>query len=249
MDDNKNFYISAIIAFGSYLFLILTFIFYSSFNNVKKFDSVSKDTILELDIVLNENNENKKVLEHLKVDSSRKNSKISKKVVKKSSSVSAKQRSNLKSLFANVKTKSSVVSKKEVNKVKKSSITSRFKSKFEKQIKSRNSEISKLLDMKTNKSSKLKAGESKNENDPYISKIYDILLKRWSPSVIIDGLSAKVIVTIYSNGKFSYRFIQFSGDSIFDNHLEHFLDSQVNQKFPKPKKNRMDIEVTFTAKG
>ncbi len=246
MDDNRNFYISGYIAVGSYIVLVLSFLFFGLTKDVKKFDAISKDTILELDIVLNKNTTKTK---SKKVASSKKNNKISKKVVKKSTSVRAKQRSDLKSLFANVKTKSTVVRKKVVNKIKKSSITSRFKSKFEKQTYNKNTQLSKLLENKDTKLSQIKAGDSNNNKDPYMSKIYDILFKRWIPSVIIDGLSAKVIVTIYINGDFTYKFIQYSGDSSFDNHLEYFLEEQKSNKFPIPKKNKVDIEVIFTAKG
>ena len=215
MGNTRNLYISAYIAFGSYFLLVLLFFLYISVDDVKKFDAISKDTILELDIVLQDNKVKKN--DPLKVKASKRDSKISKKVVKKSTSVSAKQRSNLKSLFANVKTKSTIVKKKQVNTVKKSSFSSRFKSKFEK--------------------------------DAYISKIYEILFNRWSPLLIIDGLSAKVIITIYSTGEFNYKLIQYSGDSTFDNQLESFLEKQKSESFPPPDKNKIDIEVIFTAKG
>ena len=54
MDDNTNkfFYISAIVAFSSYFVLVALLIVYISTNDVKKFDLFSKDTILELDIVV-----------------------------------------------------------------------------------------------------------------------------------------------------------------------------------------------------
>ena len=247
MGSTKNLYISAYIAFGSYLLLVLLFFLYVSVDSVKKFDAISKDTILELDIVLQDNKVKK--TDPLKVKALKQDSKISKKVVKKSTSVSAKQRSNLKSLFANVKTKSTVVKKKQVNTVKKSSFSSRFKSKFEKQTKTQNISLSKLLESKETKASKPKSGESKNEKDAYISKIYEILFNRWSPLLIIDGLSAKVIITIYSTGRFDYKLIQYSGDSTFDNQLESFLEKQKGESFPPPDKSKIDIEVIFTAKG
>ncbi len=250
MGNNKNFYISAYIAFGSYFFILFLFLIYLSFNDTKKFDSFSKNTVLELDIVLEEKKKEKKVqkVKQVKVHKSRKDSKISKKIVKKSTSVSAKQRSDLKSLFAKVKTKSAIVKKETVSNVKKSSITSRFKSKFEKQSESNNI-LSKLLDSKKMKMTKQNSGDAKNENDPYISKIYDILYQRWQPLLIIDGLSTKVIITIHIGGKFTYRIVQYSGDSSFDNQLILFLDNQSQLSFPSPKKSKIDIEVIFTAKG
>ncbi len=247
MGNTKNFYTSAYIAFGSYFLLLSLFFLYVSTNDVKKFDSISKDTTLELDIIIKDEKQEK--VKKLKVQTIRKDNKISKKVVKKSSSVSAKQKTNLKSLFANVKTKSKVIKKEKVSNVKKSSIASRFKSKFEKQKKSENVALSKLLDNKEIKVLKLKSGDTKYENDTYISKIYDILYNKWNPLVIVDGLSAKVIVTINYNGKFGYRFVQYSGDSAFDNQLKKFLEKQKLLYFPKPNKNKINIEVIFTAKG
>jgi hypothetical protein len=250
MDDNTNkfFYISAIVAFSSYFVLVALLIVYISTNDVKKFDLFSKDTILELDIVVQKIKKTQKDKQPKKIQVRKKTHKISKKIVKKSTSVSAKQKSNLKSLFANVKTKASSVKKKVVNNVQKSLTTSRFKAKFEKQTKSNNL-LSKLLDDKKVNITKQKIGDTKNEHDPYISKIYEILYQRWQPLLIVDGLSTKVIITIYKDGRFNYRILQYSGDSSFDDQLVLFLEKQKEEKFPIPKKSRIDIEVIFTAKG
>jgi hypothetical protein len=247
MDNNKNFYLSAFVAIGSYLFLISLFFLYVSVNNVKKFDSFSKDTVLELDIVLQDTkqikNQNIK-----KLQLNRKDSKISKKIVKKSASVSSKQRTDLKSLFANVKIKSNIIKKKVISNVQKSSITSRFKSKFEKQSKHNNNILSKLMDTRQVNVVKQKTGDASNEHDPYISKIYEILYNRWRPLLIVDGLSTKVLISITSKGKFNYRVLQFSGDNSFDNQLVLFLEGQKNEIFPQNTKD-ISIEVIFTAKG
>jgi len=247
MANSRGIYLSAYIAFGSYFLILILFYAYLSSNKVKKFDSFTKDTVLELDIMI-ENTKDVK-LNYLKVQSTRKDSKLSKNIVKKSSSVSSKQRSDLKSLFANVKTKSKVIKKKIVSTIKKSSITSRFKSKFEKQSKSNNSMLSKLLDSKKLKLTKKKSGDAKNENDKYISNIYELLYSRWKPITFVDGLSAKVIITIYGSGIFNYKIIQYSGDNSFDDQIVSFLDNQKLKLFPKPNKLKIDIEVIFTAKG
>ena len=214
---------------------------------MKTFDAFSKDTVLELEILIKTPELTKK--KDLKLHNKREDNKISKKIVKKSTSISAKQKSDLKSLFANVNTKSVQVKKKVVNSIKKSTITSRFKSKFEKQTKNDNKLLSKVLITKDAQLVQQKSGDTKNENDPYISKIYDILYKRWNPLLIIDGLSAKVVITIYKSGQFRYRIIQYSGDSTFDNQLLQFLEQQKTKFFPSPEKYKMDIEVVFTAKG
>ena len=247
MDKNKAFYTSAIIAISSYLFIVILFLLYLTDHDVKKIDAYSKETILELDIVITpKKKEHPKLIKshQVKVDS-----KIAKKIVKKSASISSKKRSDLKSLFANVKTKAKVIKKKIVNNIKKSTTTSRFKSKFEKQTKVDN-QLSKLLKEQTSKATiKKNSGDIKNEKDPYISKIYEMLYQRWNPLLLLDGLSAKVVLTINSNGELKYRILQYSGDSSFDDQLVMFLEEQSTLKFPIPKKQKIDIEVIFKAKG
>jgi len=248
MDKTKNFYISASVAFVSYLLLIFLFFLYLSSNNVKQIDSFSKNTVLKLDIILQETKvDDIKHFKKIKINV--KDSKISKRIVKKTASVSAKQKSNLKSLFAKVKTKSRVIKKKVVSNVVKSSTTSRFKSKFEKQSQTNNKSLSKLVDSKKSALVDLKTGDAKNEKDPYISKIYEILYKRWQPLLIVDGLSTKVKIIINKSGKFSYRVLQYSGDNSFDNQLVLFLERQQGEQFPLPSSSKIEIEVIFTAGG
>jgi protein TonB len=73
--------------------------------------------------------------------------KIEKEEVKeKTASVSNEKRPDLKSLFANVKETAKAVTKEEVNNVEKSIDPKRFKAKFEKEKKSSNIKIDKLLE-------------------------------------------------------------------------------------------------------
>ena len=247
MDNNKAFYTSATIAISLYIFIVIIFLLYLTVHDVKKIDAYSKETILELDIIVAP--KKKALPKPVKSHQVKIESKIAKKIVKKSASVSAKKRTDLKSLFANVKTKAKVVKKKIVNNVKKSTTTSRFKSKFEKQTKVDN-KLSKLLKEQTSTATlKKKSGDIKNEKDPYISKIYEILYQRWNPLLLLDGLSAKVVLTINYNGELKYRILQYSGDSSFDDQLVIFLEEQSTLKFPIPNKQKIDIEVIFTAKG
>ena len=69
--------------------------------------------------------------------------------------------------------------------------------------------------------------KQKNENDPYFSKIYNLLSSRWNPTRFFNDLKAKVIITISHNGTFSYQFIQYSDDIGFDNQLKNFLMMKV----------------------
>ena len=246
MDNSKNFYISAIIAFSIYFFVVFVFLYYSKHNNIKKIDAFNKSTVLQLDIIVETKKEDYK---KLAIKNNIKNKKIAKKVVKKTVSVSAKQRTNLKSLFANVKTKTRRIVKTKVLNVKQSSIASRFKSKFEKEKKTKNIVLNDLLNNNT-KLNKTVISETKNENDPYFSKIYTILSSRWNPTLFFNDLHAKVVITIAYNGTFSYQFIQYSDDIGFDNQLKRFLENESLKIYPiNPNKKTTKIEITFRSKG
>lgn len=236
------FYLSGVIALSFYLFCFLLFAMYLNTPDIKKFDSFTKNTVLELEIMILDNKSTKIT------KTQEKNTKKSHEVVKKSASRSAKQSNNVKSLFSKVKISSKKVLEKKVNNVAKSTVASRFKSKFEKQKKSSSVSVSKLLDSVKSKSSVMPSTDSKNNNDPYFSKIYELLATRWTPMLIIDGLSAKVLVIISSSGEFDYRFIQHSGNERFDDSLKIFLSDQKNELYPQHDRgSSQKIAVTFTA--
>jgi len=245
-DDKNNFLLSGVLSFGIYLLIILVTALYLKTQNVKKFDAISKVTVLELDMIIEPLKEKKN--KPVKSRTDQIDTKKSNKIVKKSSSTSAKKRSNLKSLFSNVKTKAPKVAKQRVLNVKKSTVTSRFKSKFEKQQKSKNVTVSKLLDSVKAKSSVRVPTDTKNKNDEYYSKIYDILASRWNPMLIIDGLSAKVLIIISSSGSFDFKFLKNSSDIAFNNSLRDFLEAQKSVLYPTHKRgSKQEIAVTFTA--
>jgi len=245
-DDKSNFYLSGILAFGIYLLVILLCALYLKTQNVKKFDAISKVTVLELDMIIEPIKD--KVNKPVKSRTDQIDTKKSNKIVKKSTSTSAKKRSNLKSLFSKVKTTAPKVAKQKVLNVKKSTVTSRFKSKFEKQQKSKNITVSKLLDSVKAKASISVPTDTKNQNDEYYSKIYDLLASRWNPMLIIDGLSAKVLVIISSNGEFNFKFLKNSRDSSFNESLRNFLEAQKLIVYPTHNRgSKQEIAVTFTA--
>ncbi len=248
MVDKKNFYIAAFLALFIYVFLILLLLLYIKENNIKKIDAISKTTVLQLDIVLNDTVEDK---QKIKIKSSTQNKEIAQKVVKKTTSSSLKQKSDLKSLFANVKTTAKKVNKEKILNVKKSSISSRFKSKFEKEKKVKDVVLSDLVDNKTAANvKKVVLSESKNETDPYFSKIYQMLSSRWNPTIFSDNLSAKILVTISNNGIFSFKFIQYSQNVGFDKQLKDFLNSESLKKYPvNPNNTTTNIEILFQSKG
>ena len=245
-DDTSNFYLSGVLAFGLYLLFILLFALYVKSQDIKKFDAISKVTVLELDIVIEPKKEEE--LKPIKTKTDQVDTKKSSEIVKKSASVSAKKRSNLKSLFAKVKTTAPKIAEQKVLNVKKSLVSSRFKSKFEKQRKSNNIAVSKLLDSVKSKSSVKVPTDSKHKNDKYYSKIYELLASKWKPMLILDGLSAKVLIIISSSGDFDYKFLRYSENYRFDDSLRAFLEEQKFERYPPHDRgSKQEIAVTFTA--
>ncbi len=249
MDNKQELIYSAIAAISIYIILILSFLVYVKTSEVKKINATVKTTVLQLDVILESKVDQK---EKITIKSTVKNREIAKKVVKKTTSVSVKQRSNLKSLFANVKTNAKKVSKDKVLNVKNSSIASRFKSKFEKEKKTKNIVLSKLtekVESKTNNKN-IMMDKSKDKQDPYYSKIHQMLSSRWVPTIFDDDLKAKVNIIIFNNGKFSFKFIQYSGNDGFDNQLRNFLSTETQKSYPiSPSNKTVNIEILFQSKG
>lgn len=239
-----NFFLSGFIAFSIYIFCFLLFALYVNAPKVKQFDAFKKNTVLELDVMIldaKKTNQRNKNIE--------KESKKSHEIVKKSTSRTAKQNNNVKSLFSKVKTKSTIIKKDVVNNVQRSVVSSRFKSKFEKQQKSSKASVSKILDNVKTKATVQPSTDASNNHDPYYSKIYELLSSRWNPMLIIDGLYAKVIVIISSDGTFDYRILRLSGNERFDDSLKAFLNEQKNEPYPVHSRgSKQRIEVKFTSK-
>ncbi|PPK60838.1 cell division and transport-associated protein TolA [Malaciobacter marinus] len=243
--DKGNFYLSGLLALFIYIFVFVLFLLYLDSNNAKTFDSSKKATVFKLDVVLADSEVKNKP--KMKIEK-----KTQEKIIKKSTSRSSEQKSDLKSLFANVKTTETKVVKKEVNNVKSSNVSSRFKSKFERE-KRTNSDLnvsSMLGQVKAEKRNLSISTSSNHENDPYYSKIYEILAQRWNPILIEDGLEAKVLVIISNDGVFDYKFLKYSTNEKFDTLLKEFLQQQKTLLYPPHNKgSKTNIEVTFKSKG
>jgi hypothetical protein len=249
MDSKQEIIYSAIGSIAIYIILILSFLVYIKTSEVKKVNAAVKTTVLQLDVVIESKNN---IQEKIKPKNILKNSDLAEKVVKKTTSKSAKKSSSLKSLFANVNTSVKKTSKKKVLNVKSSSISSRFKSKFDKEKKVDNIVLSKLSEKSKPSSNKkmVSIDKNKDEQDPYYSKIYQILSSRWNPTIFDNDLKAKVNIIIFNNGKFSYKFIQYSGNDGFDEQLKFFLNSQTDSLYPiSPSNKTVNIEITFQSKG
>lgn len=241
MTQNKNFVLSGVIAIGFYIFVVVASLIYISSSNVETYKFKSKTTVLELEVI--EKIDTKNQVEKMTV----KKTEPVKEVVKETSRSNEKT-PDLKSLFGNVKTKAIQTPKKEVNNVQKSIDPKRFKSKFEKEKKTSNVNIDKLL-TNVNTTTTIKKINSSTTNeeqtDEYYSKINE-LLSSWLPNVSQGGLVANVIVTIDSKGNFNYRFVKYSGDDSFDNSLKDFLNEQTNISYPIPNNgSTVSISVDF----
>jgi len=249
MDKNFNLIISVFISILLYILLIISFLFYIKNDIIKKIDTVNHNTVLQLDIVL-ENDINK--IENDSIKSGVENKKLAQKIVKKTSSSSVKQKSNLKSLFANVKTKAVKINKKRILNVKRTSISSRYKSKFEKEQKAKNVSLSNMIDnTRTNKQiNKMVISETNNQSDPYYSKINQILSSRWNPVVFNSDMQAKILITISRDGTFSYKFLSRSDSELFNKQLNEFLKDESFKLYPSNGNNQItNIEILFRTKG
>ncbi len=174
---------------------------------------------------------------------------IEKEAVKeKEASVSNEKKPDLKSLFANVKETAKTVTKEEVNNIEKSIDPKRFKAKLEKEKRSNNIKIDKLLeDEKTATNTKSTNANKGQETDEYFSKVQE-LLDVWNP--VGTGLKAVVLIMIDLDGRFDYRFVTGSGDEGFDSSLKAFLEEQKNLAYPKPTKDKdIKVNVNFRSEG
>jgi len=245
MQNNKSFIISGAISFSFYIFICIIVAYYITKPKTKTYNIQSKTTVIELDMIVEKSDKKR-----IEKKEDKKAEKPIEKIVQKQTSAYSKKRPDLKSLFGKVKTKDAKVPTKEVNNVKKSLDPKRFKAKYEKQRKSSNIKIDKMLDDKKTTTNIRSSNASKNkESDDYYSKVNE-LLSVWTPTVRDEGLLSTVLVTISKNGKFDYRIIKSSQNSNFDLSLKAFLEEQKSIIYPKPKKGKqVRINVDFKSEG
>jgi hypothetical protein len=245
MDDKKFYFTSLIISIILYLILITIVVYYINSNKIKKYDTATKETTIELNLVSFTDETIPKDIAQIKIKKLTNDEKIS--IVKQSTSRSITKTSTMKSLFANTKIEAATISKDNVLNIRSSSINSRFKSKFEKEKKIDNiTNSTNLNNIKKINNNKVSLKSDKNY-DEYYSKIYEILSSRFIARQITEELSSKVLVTINSNGVLSYRILTYSNNEMFNNQLLDFLNSQMLINFPSYKRD-VDIEIIFTQK-
>lgn len=244
MQKNSFLYVSGIISLFIYFIIAFIFMYYVVGSKPKTFNVKTKETVIQLDMII-EKSDKKRVAKKEKIKE-----KEPVKEVKKAASISNKKRPDLKSLFGNVKTKEIKVKKEEVNNVKESIDPKRFKAKFEREKKSSNVKVEKLLNDKVTTTNISSKNLSKNdESDEYFSKVNE-MLSVWTPTTRAENLLATIIVTISPNGNFQYRFTKFSQNVNFDESLKAFLEEQKSIIYPKPKKGKsVKISVNFRSEG
>ena len=241
MQNKFSFILSGIIAFSFYVFICVLIMYYLFSPIPKTLDLKSTSMTIELDMITEK--AEKKMVE-------KKTEKIIEKeaVKEKEASVSNEKKPDLKSLFANVKETAKTVTKEEVNNIEKSIDPKRFKAKLEKEKRSNNIKIDKLLeDEKTATNTKSTNANKGQETDEYFSKVQE-LLDVWNP--VGTGLKAVVLIMIDLDGRFDYRFVTGSGDEGFDSSLKAFLEEQKNLAYPKPTKEKdIKVNVNFRSEG
>ena len=241
MQNNFSFILSGIIAFSFYIFICVLIMLYLFSPVPKTLDLKSTSMTIELDMITEK--AEKKMVE-------KKTEKIIEKeaVKEKEASVSNEKKPDLKSLFANVKETAKTVTKEEVNNIEKSIDPKRFKAKLEKEKRSNNIKIDKLLeDEKTATNTKSTNANKGQETDEYFSKVQE-LLDVWNP--VGTGLKAVVLIMIDLDGRFDYRIVTGSGDEGFDSSLKAFLEEQKNLAYPKPTKDKdIKVNVNFRSEG
>ena len=241
MENKFSFILSGIIAFSFYIFICVLIMYYLFSPIPKTLDLKSTSMTIELDMITEK--AEKKMVE-------KKTEKIIEKeaVKEKEASVSNEKKPDLKSLFANVKETAKTVTKEEDNNIEKSIDPKRFKAKLEKEKRSNNIKIDKLLeDEKTATNTKSTNANKGQETDEYFSKVQE-LLDVWNP--VGTGLKAVVLIMIDLDGRFDYRFVTGSGDEGFDSSLKAFLEEQKNLAYPKPTKEKdIKVNVNFRSEG
>jgi len=245
MDDKKLFYTSAVGAVALYIFIVVALLIYISNSHVKSFDANTKVTVMELDLLSTPTKQDVKKI--LTPKTQNKSTKKAKEIIKKSTSKSSKKTTNMKDLFGKTRIKAAKIQKEKVLNIRSSMTSSRYRSKFEKEKKTNNIKMSNNLnEVKNIQKRNIQLKSTSENHDKYFAKIKEILNSRWQPSAINEDLLSVVLITITSDGIFSYNFIQYSGNSNFDEQLMRFLDKQKDMLFPLHSKgNSVDIQMKF----
>jgi hypothetical protein len=245
MDNKFYLTISTTIAICIYILIIFSIVLYLKSNSVEvdKFSSLPKETIIELDFVVqNENTlaKNEENMEEQYIDQQ-----------EQLSSTNTQKAPDLKSLFSSfsdIGTKQDTQNQKDEQ--QKNQTMSRFKSSIDTDKSTQKIELSKLVDLKniTSNSKSSNTPSNKGNFDEYYSMINTYILRRWYNFPLITDMKYLVSanITIDSNGNFSYVMLKYSGDNRVDEAVKLFLKNQILEKYPvPPDKLTKTIKINF----
>ncbi len=246
MDNKFRLIVATIIAICIYILIVFSIILYlkSELVETDKFSSLPKETLIELDFVV-ENDLEKNIQPQ--------NEEMSQEVFKnqEESSIDTKHPADLKSLFSNISDNGTKQDfQQEVKEQTKNQTINRFKSSIESEKSTQQIELSKLVDLKniTNNSSNINNSSNKGKFDEYYSMINTYILRRWYNFPLLTDVNYLVVanITIDSNGNFRYVMLKYSGDNRVDEAIKLFLKNQMFEKYPvSPDKLTKTIRINF----
>lgn len=245
MDNKFYLTISTTIAICIYILIIFSIVLYLKSNSVEvdKFSSLPKETIIELDFVVQNENTLAKNEENMEEQYIVQQEQLS--------STNTQKAPDLKSLFSSfsdIGTKQDTQNQKDEE--QKNQTMSRFKSSIDTDKSTQKIELSKLVDLKniTSNSKSSNTPSNKGNFDEYYSMINTYILRRWYNFPLITDMKYLVSanITIDSNGNFSYVMLKYSGDNRVDEAVKLFLKNQILEKYPvPPDKLTKTIKINF----
>lgn len=245
MDNKFYLTISTTIAICIYILIIFSIVLYLKSNSVEvdKFSSLPKETIIELDFVVQNENTLAKNEENMEEQYIVQQEQLS--------STNTQKAPDLKSLFSSfsdIGTKQDTQNQKDEQ--QKNQTMSRFKSSIDTDKSTQKIELSKLVDLKniTSNSKSSNTPSNKGNFDEYYSMINTYILRRWYNFPLITDMKYLVSanITIDSNGNFSYVMLKYSGDNRVDEAVKLFLKNQILEKYPvPPDKLTKTIKINF----
>ncbi|MCI0500599.1 MAG: TonB C-terminal domain-containing protein [Epsilonproteobacteria bacterium] len=248
MDNKFHLTISIVIAICIYILIVFSIVLYLKNNSIEvdKFSSLPKETIIELDFVVQDNTN--------KSTQSKSEEITHEQLIEEQEQPSltdTKKVSDLKSLFSNfsdIGTKQDIQNQQKDQ--QKNKIMSRFKSSIDTDKLSQKIELSKLVDLNnvTNNSKSSNIPSNKGNIDEYYSTINTIILTRWYKYPLITDINYLVSanITIDVNGNFSYVILKYSGDNMVDGAVKLFLKNQTLEKYPTSRdKLTKTIRINF----
>jgi hypothetical protein len=250
VENREDYLFATFVALLACVVFVAMLGFYITSSFAKKMSSTQTQTTMSLDIIIVDEikDAKKKKVQVQKLAQSTMQNPFSTKTLSKR----PKTTSTIDDLFANLDKKYDNIIEKTASNTQQSQVVSRKKTILNEQARHKSEDISKLLDEIDDK---IESSNSvlENDNKPtdiYYAKIRQIISSRWLPLSSEDSVYAKVIIKIDFDGTFSYSFLSYSEDGVFNENVIAFLQSQTTKIYPIYKKNKpISIEIKFGIKG